>query len=425
MQSMVLNEDMVFAIADPIFETLRKARKKIRLELRSSTYPHIRRECTRLGLQLKEFHKLMQNSQDPLTEEEDNEHILLLRSLGYSVSSYRDGLKEAENNIRVAALSFPTKKSIEDDLIELATEFASNDPRYCPDSASGPIISITTDSIEFEGIRLGEFTVHLELDMIDNPGGGAYHVEALDPNPAVGDGSVTHPHVRDGDMCEGDGGAAISAALKQGRICDFFKMVFAVLYNYNQDGPYVSMDNWDGESCDNCGGYQNELYCCPECEHYLCDDCMTYCSECKTGICVECANSCDCGRTLCSNCLCSCSNIDCNSSVCNSCEIRCYHCDKVFCDDCVYKCVDCGEMFCADCSQECENCGERVCNACEEGGLCHSCKKALEEEEEDETSEPQIISGQSVLIDASPISENIDGDNFVCAKAKSQISIVP
>ena len=417
MQSMVLNKDMVLDIVDPIFETLCKSRKKIRLGLRSSIYPRIRRECTGLGRQLKEFHKLTQNSQDPFTEEEDNEHILLLRSLGYSISSYMHNLEQVQNEIKVAMLDLPTKKTIEDDLIELATEFVSNDPRYCSDSGRGPVISITTDSIEFEGIHLGEFTVHLELDMIDNQRVHAYHVEAVNPNSAVGDESVTHPHVRNGDMCEGDGDAAIRAALEQGRICDFFKLVFAVLYNYNQDGPFISMDNWSGAPCCNCGDYQNELFCCPECEQYVCDDCMTYCRECNNSICIECACVCDCGRTLCSDCLHSCSNSDCDSSVCNSCEIVCHNCDRVFCDECVYECVDCGETFCKDCSQKCESCGEYVCNDCEEGGLCHSCKK--EEEEEYETSEPRIIPGQPVLINVSPLRENIDGDNFVCEEAKS------
>ena len=56
-----------------------------------------------------------------------------------------------------------------------------------------------------------------------------YRVVALDPHPAGSDESVTHPHVRDEQLCAGDAAAAIRSALAGGRICDFFLLVRSVL----------------------------------------------------------------------------------------------------------------------------------------------------------------------------------------------------
>ena len=45
----------------------------------------------------------------------------------------------------------------------------------------------------------------------------AYRVVALDPNPAAASDDVTHPHVQNEQLCEGEGRAAIRAALAECR----------------------------------------------------------------------------------------------------------------------------------------------------------------------------------------------------------------
>ena len=95
--------------------------------------------------------------------------------------------------------------------------------------------AVTTNTIELEGVNLGEFEIRLSLSSVQDRQHSEemYGVVALDPNPPRSDDSVTHPHVRDGQLCEGEASAAIGSALRDGRICDFFLLVRSVLGQYN------------------------------------------------------------------------------------------------------------------------------------------------------------------------------------------------
>jgi hypothetical protein len=106
-------------------------------------------------------------------------------------------------------------------------------------------IYVITDSITLEDIYLGPFKIQLELNKLSELYQNVpYHVIALEPNPAATDDNVTHPHVNNEILCEGDGCVAIRAALEEGRICDFFTMVRSILNTYNPDSPYVALNNW-------------------------------------------------------------------------------------------------------------------------------------------------------------------------------------
>ena len=72
-----------------------------------------------------------------------------------------------------------------------------------------------TGPIELEEIYLGSFRIELHWDQIDRQ--RAYEVIATDPNPPDGDDRVTHPHVRDQVLCEGEGATSIKAALSHRR----------------------------------------------------------------------------------------------------------------------------------------------------------------------------------------------------------------
>ena len=106
-------------------------------------------------------------------------------------------------------------------------------------------IYVITDSITLEDIYLGPFKIQLELNKLSELYQNVpYHVIALEPNPAATDDNVTHPHVSNEILCEGDGCVAIRAALEEGRICDFFTMVRSILNTYNPDSPYVALHDW-------------------------------------------------------------------------------------------------------------------------------------------------------------------------------------
>ncbi len=198
-------------------------------------------------------------------------------------------------------------------------------------------ISVITDSIVLEDINLGPFEIQLDISgmasiSIRRP----YCCIALEPNPAANDDSVTHPHVRDDAVCEGDGTAAIRSALEQGRLFDFFSLVVGILRTYNSGGPYVDMDEWHGQACDSCGHtvYEDSLSSCAHCGGTYCESCYLYCEECYETYCLEC--SVQCGH--------------CNEYVCNVCITTCGKCESDFHSDCLND-----DGICPDCEKESEN----------------------------------------------------------------------
>ena len=201
-------------------------------------------------------------------------------------------------------------------------------------------LSAITEPIELEGVELGRFQIRLDWSrssLLD-----AYSVIALDPNPASISSSITHPHVRDERLCEGEGRPAIQAALQQGRLVDFFVLVRQVLETYNPSSPYVRLVDWSGVECSDCGCTAPE------------DDSQS-CDRCSSSLCTDCSRSCGaCSRTLCGSC----------GTLCTSCETE--HCSA-----CLARCFVCGERYCRQCltDQQCQNCLESQENVDDESSF--------------------------------------------------------
>jgi hypothetical protein len=190
-------------------------------------------------------------------------------------------------------------------------------------------ICVTTEPICLEGIYLGPFEIHLDLQSIGEL--SPYRVVAVEPNPASSRDSVTHPHVEDETLCEGEGRAAIRAALSAGRLYDFFVLVHRILNTYARGDAYVELSDWEGVSCGDCGSLTNE------------DD-RVPCRSCDNPICFECAVTCQvCGHDHCSSCVSSCG--ECDNHVCDSCLELCSVCGKQTCSDCLTDgtCTQCHE----------------------------------------------------------------------------------
>jgi hypothetical protein len=224
-------------------------------------------------------------------------------------------------------------------------------------------ISVVTESITLEDVVLGAFSIQLELDNFrelhkERP----YHVVALDPNPAATDDTVTHPHVRDERVCEGDGTAAIGVCLEQGRLTDFFTMVRSILTTYNPDSPYVALDSWDGTSCYDCGYTMSsdDAHYCSICKHDYCADCSTYCEQCR-------------------------------ETACMCCSTQCLCCEDFVCDYCIGKCPECEDPY---------------CQSCLEDDLCPNCKE--EKEKTNEEQETQITRVNKDANTSKPQTENAE-----------------
>lgn len=151
-------------------------------------------------------------------------------------------------------------------------------------------ILVEIEPIELDGIYLGPFRIELNLDKLPEVYSvSPYLVVALDPHPAATDEGVTHPHVSNRTLCEGDGAVTIRLALEQGRLVDFFSMIRSILSTYNPDSPYVSLDDWDGQACYSCGYVmsRDDTYYCSFCERDYCSECASYCRNCDETACVR------------------------------------------------------------------------------------------------------------------------------------------
>ncbi|MHC4116688.1 MAG: hypothetical protein ACYSWO_04190 [Planctomycetota bacterium] len=252
-----------------------------------------------------------------------------LNDVSYSISRVKR-LLEAPRK-KTATLSV-----IVDELRQLQDEFGAVEFERSENT-----LSVTTESITLEGIALGPFKIQLELNKLDQLySGSPYSVIALEPNPAATDSAVTHPHVNCEKLCEGEGSAAIRAAIEEGRINDFFTLVRSILNTYGADSPYVGLDDWYGTPCYDCGYTvsSEDRYFCYRCEHDYCADCSSYCQRCEETVCLGCGG-------------------------------HCAGCEEFLCSGCVSKCDQCEELFCGSCLEDgmCQNCREEMENEDEQG----------------------------------------------------------
>jgi hypothetical protein len=173
-------------------------------------------------------------------------------------------------------------------------------------------------AIELVWTRIGQYSGSLCFDLL-----------ALDPHPATGRDEVTHPHVNDGQLCAGDAAAPMERALSEGRISDAFLVVRSVLTTYNPRSPFVSLSEWNGMTCRDCGARMDreESSYCRGCEADLCEPCQSSCRNCDETRCGDCLSACSgCRDLCCSNCL---EDTETGQSLCSSCRALCGGCSKV------------------------------------------------------------------------------------------------
>ena len=87
--------------------------------------------------------------------------------------------------------------------------------------------AVLTAPIVLEDVYLGPFRIVLHWEQIGKA--QPYDVIAVEPNCAEGHDDVTHPHVRDQQLCEGEGAVPIKAALSCGRIQPCYARGFGLL----------------------------------------------------------------------------------------------------------------------------------------------------------------------------------------------------
>jgi hypothetical protein len=228
-------------------------------------------------------------------------------------------------------------RTLIDELRQLQAEFEDVDL-----SQRGRII-VTSQPVELEGIALGRFAMELHMSRLgEQPSSACFDCDALDPNPATGNEDVTHPHVQAKSLCAGDATVPIATALGQGRICDAFCLVHSVLQTYNSNSPFISLSNWDGVSCSDCGYStdRDNLYSCDGCGSDVCEECMCSCDLCGNSRCRGCLERDEISDQRC----------------CASCREKCATCKRIVDKDSFDPesglCPDCLEEQTADRAQE-------------------------------------------------------------------------
>ena len=265
-----------------------------------------------------------------------------------------------ERTIERAEVKLPTLRELVEDLVQIQQEFGRLEI-----NRTEATLSVFTDAIVLEEIYLGDFEIRLNWTALScRSDSNALQVIALDPHPAAGNESVTHPHVSDDAVCLGDAAATVQNALTSGRLCDALLLVKSVLETYNPSSPYVALSKWSGTPCQDCGVSMDEE------DGY-------YCEQCQHDFCSECVETFDC----------------CDMSYCHSCKITCSDCEESCCPRCSYACSDCGEKVCGNCLKTCEACGNTCCTECMTETYCPTCneERNLENEEEINESETNDI----------------------------------
>jgi len=247
----------------------------------------------------------------------------------------KDCLHQAEDLERHESQpEVPTLRLLLEELQSVQDEFDQVDIDW-----PAKILRVRTERIVLEDIDLGPFEIRLSLDQLGcyQP----YSVIALDPcRPSCYD-DITHPHVQNDVLCEGEGRHPIAKSLEQGRLGEFFLLVAQILRTYNPGSAYCRLSDWNGSSCSDCG----------DCVH---EDDQSTCGRCSSSLCDRCTNCCT----------------ACDDTICNECSSTCESCQCTTCDHCLSRC---------------ESCQDSICSGCLNGDLCPTCFQDSLETDDEET----------------------------------------
>lgn len=164
-------------------------------------------------------------------------------------------------------------------------------------------ILLTTERIVLKGLDLGPFELVWNWSKL----GAAEELQvvALEPCRPNDRSDVTHPHVQDHLLCEGEASVPLEQALRSGRLGDYFAILQQTLKTYNPSSPYVHVEDWFSRRCSSCNDTMDECdeSDCHACGEVLCCDCIACCAECHSSTCRSCLDACpECHRDICAGC---------------------------------------------------------------------------------------------------------------------------
>lgn len=294
---------------------------------------------------IKTYLKRLRDSEHLLSLARSHNLVLIEPSLEekvlFNARSLRITLQDHEDTHYPKRHQFLLKDFYQD-LLQLQQEFP--EVRINWDES---LLIVQTETIILEDVELGPFTIRLNWKQWAEEGSLiCLRVIAEEPNTAELNDEVTHPHVREGELCPGNALSALYKAFDEGRLAEAFLIVHSVLTNYNSKSAYVRLDEWQGLPCYDCGHVMNpdDRSTCEGCENDYCSGCISSCSSCADSFCLSCLGTCS----------------ACNESCCGSCSVISSISEQALCRSCRETCPGCQSTV-----------GPGDLHA--DSGLCHDC----------------------------------------------------
>ena len=229
-----------------------------------------------------------------------NAKLFLVRDLIEEIGRCATQLDKFDNGKLLSGLAIPSVPM-------LMSEIEAIEKCFTTIHVAPGLFGVTTDSIslahdgnEFE---FGAFRIVLSLNDYSNGAPSPFNVASPDPR-RPDHCSHIHPHVGvSGGLCEGNAELPIKNALNEGRIYDFFNIVYNTLNSYNLESPYVELEAWLNshfKSCEGCGDRARTDYC-SQCGNEFCENCRRFCGLGDRYLCVSCTQSAEDGCDECEN----------------------------------------------------------------------------------------------------------------------------
>jgi hypothetical protein len=191
---------------------------------------------------LADRHEAVQQARQRLAKAQARSLSLVLPSLKEDllgcVRLVRDAANEARQSLAEPAPAVPSVATLAAELQQVDAEFTGLRIKW-----REKVLSVTTEPITLEGVDLGAFEIQLCWKRLAHfSGSHCFDIVAVDPNRSAADDLVTHPHVKDQELCAGKATTALQKALKDGRLADAFHLIRSVLSHYNARSAHVPLD---------------------------------------------------------------------------------------------------------------------------------------------------------------------------------------
>lgn len=263
----------------------------------------------------REVERFLQLIEDGMSTDHLTDRIQTVKAHADNVASYANGLKDVAvrahrtlNSSSSRTLEFrdilTQLHTIEKDFgVKIQTLTRPEFDESIDGMRNSEFLVVRTDDVRLtsaaprnDTFNFGKFDIELSLDGLAKGHARPFKIRAIDPQVFPGRETITHPHVKDDELCMGDAESGIKSALRAGRLHSFFTIVRQTLSFYNARSPYLTLETWlyRTGTCSGCAdplGETGMTHECANCERSICSSCHRGCNRCSSTLCVSCIQS--------------------------------------------------------------------------------------------------------------------------------------